>query len=88
MDRIYKIATKISTINDFTLNYQRFHFYDGVTGDLRETVSLVKIGHLRNLCIKSILPEAQKGEIWLRLWGATFWAQSAQHKTQPAVCLK
>lgn len=59
-----------------------------VTEELREMVTLFKIEHLRNLCIKSVLPEAQKREIWLRLWGATFWAQSAQHKTQPAVCLK
>lgn len=51
------------------------------TGELRETVSLFKMERLRNLCIKSFLFKAYKGEIWLRLWGATFWVQSVQHKT-------
>lgn len=51
------------------------------TGELRETVSLFKMERLRNLCIKSFLFQAYKGEIWLRLWGATFWVQSVQHKT-------
>jgi len=52
-----------------------------IRGELRKTVSLFKIECLGNLCIKSILFQAYKEEIWLRLWGATFWVQSVQHKT-------
>lgn len=68
---MHRIATKIFTANYFTFNYQRSILMIEITGELRETVSLFKMERLRNLCIKSILFQAYKGEIWLRLWGAT-----------------
>lgn len=50
-------STKFFTANYFTLNYQKFNFYD--RGNRRiERNSLFKIERPRNLCIKSILFQA------------------------------